>query len=105
MIDELRSGLASLSDALGTKRAGGTDDAAKAAGGGARFADALGDAISSADQDFKAAEEEVRQLAQGKGDIVETMIGITRSELSLGFVVQLRNRALEAYQEIMRLPL
>lgn len=105
MIDELKSGLSSLSDALGTRRADAAKGPAAEPASGGGFASALGDAIATADQDYKAAEAEVRQLAQGKGDIVETMIGITRSELSLGFVVQLRNRALEAYQEIMRLPL
>jgi flagellar hook-basal body complex protein FliE len=31
------------------------------------------------------------------------MIAIGRAEVSMKFVVSLRNRALEAYQEIMRL--
>jgi len=69
------------------------------------FLERLGEAFESADADQKSAEAQARKLAAGKGDVVETMIGLTRADLSLRFAVQMRNRALEAYQEIMRLPL
>lgn len=44
-------------------------------------------------------------LATGKsGNIHETMLAATHAELSFNFLVQLRNKGLEAYQEIMRMP-
>ncbi|MEZ4742023.1 MAG: flagellar hook-basal body complex protein FliE [Bdellovibrionota bacterium] len=32
------------------------------------------------------------------------MLALAESELSFNFMVQVRNKALEAYQEIMRMP-
>ena len=46
---------------------------------------------------------QARALAEGEGDTVETMLALSRAELSLQLVTQVRDRALEAYQEIMRL--
>lgn len=38
------------------------------------------------------------------GNIHETMLAATQAELSLNLMVQIRNKALEAYNEIMRMP-
>jgi flagellar hook-basal body complex protein FliE len=45
------------------------------------------------------------ELASGKtGNIHETMLAATQAELSFNLMVQVRNKALEAYNEIMRMP-
>lgn len=67
------------------------------------FGKTLRGAIASANADQVSAESEAKALAEGEGDIVDTMIAISRAELSMQFVVSLRNRALDAYQTIMRL--
>jgi len=67
------------------------------------FGELLGEVLTRAADDQAEAEKQAGALVQGEGDIVDTMIAIGRAELSLRFVVTLRNRALEAYQEIMRL--
>lgn len=38
------------------------------------------------------------------GNIHETMLAATQAELSFNLLVQIRNKALEAYNEIMRMP-
>jgi flagellar hook-basal body complex protein FliE len=67
------------------------------------FVDTLREVVSKANEEQLTAESETRSLVSGQGDIVDTMIAIGRAEVSMKFVVSLRNRALEAYQEIMRL--
>ncbi len=67
------------------------------------FADSFRAALGEANESLQAAEGSAQQLARGEADIVETMIALGRADLSLRFVVSLRNRALEAYNEIMRL--
>ena len=43
-------------------------------------------------------------LASGKSqNIHETMLAVTHAELSFNLMVQIRNKALDAYQEIMRM--
>lgn len=67
------------------------------------FVERVAQVLAEADQSQKTAEHEVRELAHGSGRTTETMLALSRAELSLQFVVAFRNRAIQAYQEIMRL--
>lgn len=58
--------------------------------------------------DYKNAEEEVSndiyQLATGEtDDLHNLMINVQKAQISLDLVLQLRNKALDAYNEIMRM--
>lgn len=70
---------------------------------GSGFGQMLGEMLAQAGRDQVEAEHQARALAAGEGDVVESMIAIGRAELSMRLVVTLRNRALEAYEQIMRL--
>ncbi len=50
-----------------------------------------------------AAEQSARDLAAGRADVVDAMLALSKADIALRFAVTLRNRALEAYQEIMRI--
>jgi len=67
------------------------------------FGAEIKESLSKVNEELNAAEASARQLAEGKGDLVETMISLGKADLSLRMVVNMRNRALESYQEIMRL--
>lgn len=67
------------------------------------FAERLGALLGEVDREQQEAETQARALAAGEGDTVETMLALSRAELSLQLVTQVRDRALEAYQEIMRM--
>ena len=41
----------------------------------------------------------------GPAQIADLMVATTKSQLAVDLLVQTRNRAVEAYQEIMRMPL
>jgi flagellar hook-basal body complex protein FliE len=50
------------------------------------------------------ADKMATDLASGKSqNIHETMLAATKAELGFNFMVQIRNKAIEAYQEIMRM--
>lgn len=53
------------------------------------------------------AKAEASAVSMSKGDVgsVETVLALSRAELALRHTVSVRNRVLESYQEIMRLPL
>ncbi len=61
--------------------------------------------LESANRDQLEAEKQAIALAEGRGDIVDAMVSLSKADLSLRFVVTLRNRAVEAYREIMNLQL
>jgi len=62
------------------------------------------EAFSSLIEAGRAADQGTAQLASGESvDVHNTMAQLGEADLELRFVVQLRNRALAAYEEIMRL--
>lgn len=72
------------------------------------FADVLAEAIKrgieATEQSQLDAEAKARQLATGEiQDIAEAMIASERANLTLGVAIAVRNKVVEAYQEIMRL--
>lgn len=75
-------------------------------GGAKKFGDVLSEAIERADTRVVDANTAVDDLVSGKAtNSHDVMIRMEEAHLALTWTVQLRNRALEAYQEIMRMPL
>jgi flagellar hook-basal body complex protein FliE len=69
----------------------------------ADFAETLRTLVRETDVDQKAAERAATDLANDRGDVVETMVALSKADLSLRAVAEMRNRALEAFHEILRL--
>lgn len=68
------------------------------------FADMLREGIASAATAEAQADHQVRQLhGGGGGDLHEVMLAMEQADISLRLLVSVRNKALEAYQEIMRI--
>ena len=54
---------------------------------------------------LEKAETAASSMANGEAGAVETVLALSRAELALRHVVSVRNRAIESYKEVMRLPL
>ncbi len=67
------------------------------------FGDKIEAALRDANQSLQQADASAEAVATGEGDVVEAMIALSRADISLRLVLSMRNRLLEAYQEIMRL--
>jgi flagellar hook-basal body complex protein FliE len=68
------------------------------------FADLLKQGIGEVNAAVKQSEKSSMDLAAGKStNIHETMLAVSKAELGFNMLVQLRNKALEAYQEVMRM--
>ena len=70
----------------------------------------FGDTIANALEAVSSAEFEADLLAQdvatgGDTSVQELMVVMTKTSLSVDMLVQVRNRAVEAYTEIMRMQL
>ncbi|SRR5258706_15081435 len=82
--------------------------AAKTADGvtGNYFGDWLTQQIDTLNQQLTAGDMEVRKLALGDGgNIHEVMMRLETAKLSFELAVQVRNKLLEAYQDILRMQL
>ncbi len=68
------------------------------------FESLLKNFLRSVNNDQIAAREAEKLLMEGKVEnIEELMYRISKAELSLRLLVEIRNKALESYQEIMRM--
>ncbi len=68
------------------------------------FADSLKEAINTVDKLQKSADMQMQNLATGKSqNIHETMIAAEKAELALKLMVQVRNKVIDAYQDIMKM--
>jgi flagellar hook-basal body complex protein FliE len=82
------------------------DATAKAAeGAGTSFADALAAASSEMAQTLRAGESAARLAVSGQGDVQSMVEALTATELALQTAVAVRDRVVEAYQEVLRMPI
>ena len=71
---------------------------------GGAFADVLTSAIRSVENAGQEASASVDKFLTGEGeDLHSTILATTRAELSFDMFLQTRNKAVSAYQEIMRM--
>jgi flagellar hook-basal body complex protein FliE len=64
----------------------------------------FGELLASVEQSAGAANDAVRQMLDGTGDVHDAMIALQRADMTLQLTVQVRNKLVQAYQEIMRMP-
>lgn len=69
------------------------------------FSNILTDAITSVNDVQVKASESVRNLSVGEtGSIHQTMVDIEKASISFEMMMEVRNKVIDAYQEIMRMP-
>ena len=79
--------------------------AATGAGDAGAFAEALGRLVSSVDATTADANVAVTNMVDKNGDVHEAMIALQKAETALQLTVQVRNKLVQAYQDIMRMPI
>ncbi|NPA12616.1 MAG: flagellar hook-basal body complex protein FliE [Aquificae bacterium] len=68
------------------------------------FGETLKEFVADVNADLKKAKEAEKMIAEDKVEnLEELMYQIAKSEVSLKLITEIRNKALESYQEIMRM--
>ncbi len=71
---------------------------------GKPFGQVLSESLTEVNNLQLKADTAVENLASGKGkSIHETMIAISKADLAFRMTLQVRNKVIEAYQEVMRM--
>ena len=72
--------------------------------GGPNFGEVLKDAISTVNELQKQSSQEIQKLMTGESqDLHTTLIAVQKADLSFQMMMQVRNKIVQAYQEIMRM--
>jgi flagellar hook-basal body complex protein FliE len=91
---------AATQQTLGAEPAIGAE---KPMGGG--FGELLKSAMSDAMRASKTAETKMTAQVQGKADLVDVVTAVSSAEASLETVMAIRDQVINAYQEIMHMPI
>ena len=68
------------------------------------FGEILKDAISTVNELQKQSDQEIQKLMTGESqDLHNTVIAMQKADLSFQMMMQVRNKIVQAYQEIMRM--
>jgi flagellar hook-basal body complex protein FliE len=71
--------------------------------GGPTFADTLTESLEKVNNLQKEADKAIEDFVVGKtGNIHETMIAVNKADIAFRLTMQVRNKIVEAYQEVMR---
>ncbi len=97
-VDPLGAGLRILPADVPLKPAGGAGTTEKT------FGQQLENAVSGVDLQQQDAESKVSSMLAGGGtDVHDAMIAVQKADLSFQLMLQVRNRVVQAYQEIERM--
>ncbi len=92
------SALAKLHDTVSGKAAG-------EAGGAGSFGDMVKGAIGSVTESAKQSDMQAHALATGKANIVDVVTAVAETEVAIDTLVSVRDRVIQSYEEIMRMPI
>lgn len=59
--------------------------------------------LRETNKEMVKSDERIKEMMGGQKDVHETMIALEEANLSLRFLLQIRNKLIAAYEEIMRM--
>ncbi len=92
-------------DEIGIKpQVGSTDNKQDNTKADGSFADILKKSLNEVNELQNRADDSIKSIAEGKMDnMQDAVIAIEKADVSLKLVTEIRNKAIEAYKEIMRM--
>ena len=91
---------ANLARIVDVGTAGKTSDS-----GGVSFASMLKDSIGSVIEQGKKSDGQTMAMAAGKANVVDVVTAVAETEVAVGTLVSVRDRVIQSYEEIMRMPI
>ena len=87
----------------GAAAPGAAGEAGAATGPG--FGELLQNVMDGAVGQTRAAETQMAQVVQGQGSLIDVVTAVSSAEASLETVMAVRDQVIQAYQQIMRMPI
>ncbi len=83
----------------------GLGTAAEGSAASGSFADLVRGALDSTIQQQHQAEQQATSAVSGRGDLTAVVTSVAEAEVALQAVVAVRDRVVEAYKDVMRMPI
>jgi flagellar hook-basal body complex protein FliE len=104
-LTSVAAGVPVVSTGVPAGRPASTPSSGTTGAGSSTFASTLGSLVEGVERSTAQANAAVGGMLDKSVDVHDAMIALQRSELSLQLVVQVRNKLVQAYQDIMRMPI
>jgi flagellar hook-basal body complex protein FliE len=75
------------------------------AGEGQSFGSLLKNVVSSVTEAGRTSDAQTQSMAAGKANIVDVVTAVAETETAIDTVVSVRDKVIQAYEEIMRMPI
>jgi len=67
------------------------------------FKDVLSQSVRDVNQQLVQGDQSTQEMVLGKKDVHQTMIALEQANLSLRLLIQVRNKIISAYEQIMQM--
>lgn len=105
-VNAYKSAMKSAESMMGTPSASSAGEASVALPAGKpSFGQLVGDALQTSKQGAYKAEAISTQGLLGKADLTDVITAVSNAELTLNTVVTVRDRMINAYQDIIKMPI
>ena len=97
-------GIASIGKTVASTRLGKAPAPTAGEGVSDTFGQSLMNLVENVEQSGADANQAVSNMLDKSGDVHDAMIALQRAEMTLQLTVQIRNKLVQAYQDVMRMP-
>jgi flagellar hook-basal body complex protein FliE len=72
---------------------------------GPKFGSVLKDVVATVTEAARKSDTQAQSMAAGKANIVDVVTAVAETEVAIEALVSVRDRVIQAYEEIMRMPI
>ena len=76
-----------------------------ATSGGGNFSSVLKEALGAVAETARKSDTQAQALAAGKANVVDVVTAVAETEVAVEALVSVRDKMIQAYEEIMRMPI
>jgi flagellar hook-basal body complex protein FliE len=84
---------------------GGAEKGGQAAAGGPSFSALLKDAVGSVLDAGKKSDAQTMAMSSGKANVMDVVTAVAETDVAVSTLVSVRDRVIQSYEDIMRMPI
>jgi flagellar hook-basal body complex protein FliE len=84
---------------------GGAEKASPSAAGGPSFSAVLKDAVGSVLDAGKKSDAQTMAMSSGKANVMDVVTAVAETDVAVSTLVSVRDRMIQSYEDIMKMPI
>ena len=84
---------------------GGAEKAGKASAGGPSFSALLKDAVGSVLDSGRKSDAQTLAMTSGKANVMDVVTAVAETDVAVSTLVSVRDRVIQSYEDIMKMPI